>query len=247
MNFTDNTYRRATETEVFDLFCLPYAGGHKYSYRGYQDVMPSFIHMQTVEYPGRVGRMKEAPLSDIHDLVNEAYQQITPHIKSHDYAIYGHSMGGLMAYLLTHKLIANGFKKPVHLFITGTSGPSAMSRFDKIRHKLPHDEFIAEMKILDGIPEEILSNPELLGFFEPILRADFQACETYKYVPVEPLDIPITVITGSEEDMKTEDIRLWQTETTAPTKFVQLPGKHFFIHKYPFEIVQIIAKTLKLK
>lgn len=230
--------------KTINLFCLPFAGGHKYSYRDYQENAPANIKVIPLEYPGRVGRIQEAPIHDIRLLTDYVYQQIAGRVHEHDYAIYGHSMGGLIAYLLTQKIIENKLKPPVHVFITGTSGPSANSRFEVIRHKLPKDEFLQEMKELDGIPDAILENEDLLAFFEPILRADFEACETYKHIESAPLDVPMSVITGTEEDMTEEDIHLWQNESTYKIDFKQLPGKHFFIFHYPMEIMEIISNTL---
>lgn len=230
-----------------NIFCLPYAGGNKYSYREFVENAPSFLNIITLDYPGRVPRIKEPLLSNIETLVNDLYKQIKNKVDQKDYAIYGHSMGGLIAYLLTRKLIENNHKAPLHLFITGTSGPSASSRGEKMRHLLPKEEFLQEMKDLDGIPDEILQTEELLSFFEPILRADFKVSENYVYENYDPIDIPITVITGMEEDMELDDIYLWQKETKSVVDFRQMPGKHFFIFKYPVEVVEIISKKISIK
>jgi surfactin synthase thioesterase subunit len=225
-----------------NLICLPFAGGNKYSYRTFESIAPEFIKMHTVEYPGRGQRMHQPLLTDINSLVIDVYDQIRHLLDKRSYAIYGHSMGGLIAGLLTRKIIDNGHRLPLHVFITGTTGPSASSRDEKIRHLLPKNEFIQELKALNGSPDEILSDPELLDFFEPILRADFQASETYAHTPAPPMKIPFTVITGTEEDMKIEDIHLWQEETTQTIDFRRFPGKHFFIYDYPEEIMKIISK-----
>ncbi len=229
------------------IFCLPYAGGNKYSYRQFEEIAPSFLKLITLDYPGRVPRIKEPLLHDILELVEDSYKQIVNKIDKNDYAIFGHSMGGLIAYLLTRKLIENNHKAPLHIFITGTSGPSSPSRGDKKRHLLPPEEFLQEMKDLGGMPDEILETEELLTFFEPILRSDFKACETYIHDIKDPFDIPITVITGTEEDMELEDIHLWKKETKSEIEFRQLPGKHFFIFNHPDKIVDVISKKLSGK
>jgi surfactin synthase thioesterase subunit len=155
-------------------------------------------------------------------------------------------MGGLISYLVARKLIEDNRKPPLHLFITGTSGPSALTRSSKNRHLLPKEEFIQELKDLDGIPDEILKNEELLSYIEPILRTDFKTCETYQHQESAPLNIPFTVITGTEENIDMADIQLWQKETDHHVDFRQIPGKHFFIFKYPRVIVDIISKKLSV-
>ncbi|MEO6220985.1 MAG: alpha/beta fold hydrolase [Ginsengibacter sp.] len=229
---------------ALNIFCLPFAGGNKYSYRDYKEIAPSFINFISLEYPGRGARIKEPLISDTHALVNDLYNKIAQNIDDCDYAIYGHSLGGLVAYLLTRKLIENNHKPPVHLFISGTTGPSSASRGEKKRHLLPKPDFIQELKDLHGMPDEILENDDLLDYYEPILRSDFKASEVYVYKNDDPLDIPITVITGTEEDMEIADIELWQKETTQTVDFKRLPGNHFFIYNHAQAIIRIISKKL---
>jgi len=231
---------------TINLYCLPFAGGNKYSYQKYNEKAPSFLNIIPIEYPGRGARMKELLIADADLLVDDLYNQIRKNASDTDYAIYGHSMGGLIGYLVARKLIENNHKPPLHLFITGTCGPSSAARSAKNRHLLPKDEFIEELKNLDGIPDEILQNDDLLSYIEPILRADFKTCETYKYQDQPPLNIPFTVITGTDEEMTSEDIQLWQKESDYAVDFRQIPGKHFFIFKYPRVIVDIISKKLSV-
>ena len=231
---------------TINLYCLPFAGGNKYSYQKYIEKAPSFLNLIPLEYPGRGARMKEALISDSDVLVNDLYNQIKKNANDTEYAIYGHSMGGLIGYLLSRKMIENNHRPPLHLFVTGTCGPSSPARSAKNRHLLPKDEFIQELKNLDGIPDEILENEDLLSYIEPILRADFKTCETYAYQEQAPLNIPFTVITGTDEEMTSEDIEMWQRESETPVDFRQIPGKHFFIFKYPRVIVDIISKKLSV-
>jgi external thioesterase TEII len=227
-----------------NLICLSFAGGNKYSYRSFYENAPSFLNIITLEYPGRGSRIKEKLISDIHLLVNDLYKQVKAFAGNERYAIYGHSLGGLVAYLLTLKLLDNNHNKPDHIFITCTTGPSAPSRLEKKRHLLPKNEFIAEIKDLGGMPDEILQSEDLLNFLEPILRNDFQISETYTYEDHAPLNIPLTVITGTEEDMENEDILLWQKETYLPVDFKKMPGGHFFIIEHSGEILEIILKKI---
>ncbi|MEO6637124.1 MAG: thioesterase domain-containing protein [Ginsengibacter sp.] len=229
-----------------NIFCLPFAGGNKYSYREFKKRAPSFLNFISLEYPGRGGRIREPLLSDTQALVNDLYKEIEPMVDANEYAIYGHSLGGLMTYLLTRKLVENGHRPPLHLFVTGTTGPSSLSRIEKKRHLLPKAEFIQELKDLKGMPDEILASDELLEYCEPILRSDFMASEKYIHEECEPFDIPITVITGHQEEMESTDIALWQKETIRPVDFKKFPGNHFFIYQHIPAIIQIISNKITL-
>ncbi|HEY0055302.1 MAG TPA: thioesterase domain-containing protein [Pedobacter sp.] len=227
-----------------NIICLPFAGGNKYSYRTYSEKAPAILKFSTLEYPGRGARMKESLIFNLEDLVDDLYGQCISQINSDNYAIYGHSMGGLLSYLLTKKIIKNGLKAPRHLFITGTLGPSAPSRLEKKRSLMGKEDFLQEIKDFGGMPEEILQNDELLDFFEPILRADFTVSESYRHTLTSPFDIPMTVITGSEEDMEIDEINLWQQETTEPIDFKVLSGGHFFIYEHVESLLYIMATKL---
>lgn len=226
------------------LFCLPFAGGNKYSYRDYEAKAPPFLKVTPLEYPGRGSRAQERLLFSMEEIVEDLYRQIKDIVNGEKYAIYGHSMGGIVCFLLTRKLMQHNHTPPLHVFITGAMGPSATSRSDKGRHLMGKEKFINEVKNMDGIPEEVLAHEELLDYFEPILRADFMVTETYIYTDARPLPIPFTVITGTEEKMDPADIRLWQKETTLPVDFRKIPGKHFFIFRNGLDIVKIISEKL---
>lgn len=226
-----------------NLFCLPFAGGTRQSYREYKTRFPAFVRFIVMEYAGRGSRIREALQTDIRTIVNDLYHQMVDNLEE-DYALYGHSMGGIVAYLLARKILDNGFRPPLHLFITGTSGPSSVSRREKNLHLLDKAEFLEEVAKLRGLPEEILADSEFMDFFEPVLRADFAANETYSYEEKEPMDVPITVITGTEEEMKKVDIHLWQKESSHKVDFRVMRGHHFFIYSNPVEIVNIIVRKL---
>jgi len=230
--------------EKTELICLPFAGGNRYSYRLYNEAASPSLKMIPLEYPGRGSRLDAAFITDIDCLVEDLYQQARSVMSFQRYAIYGHSMGGLLACLLARKMIENNEVPPLHVFITGTIGPAAVSRMNSKRHLLGKEEFIKELRRLKGIPEEILDNKEMFYFLEPIIRADFRICDEYVYKEQPPLHIPFTVITGTEEEMKTEDIQLWQKETEHIIDFRQIPGYHFFIFDHPAVVMGIISDKL---
>ncbi len=156
---------KAWQMRSINLFCLPFAGGSKYSYREFEEKAPAFLTIIPLEYPGRGSRIREPLLKDIHALAEDMYQQTKDELDKNRYAIYGHSMGGLLACLLIRKIIANGHRPPLHLFVTGTKGPSARDKDDKKRYLLDKEEFIEELKRLKGSPEEILEQPGAPGLF----------------------------------------------------------------------------------
>ena len=80
----------------------------------------------------------------------------------------------------------------------------------------------------------------------PILRADFQMNETYKYTPEPALECPIFVFYGSRDELTTyNEAVAWREQTTRAFRLRTLPGGHFFIKEAPALFWQILAYDLR--
>ena len=223
------------------LIVLPFAGGNSYSYK---DLFPKWETNYDIicpEIPGRGLLAGEPLLGDLHEITDFIYSQwITPQNLTKKYVLYGHSMGALLAYLLLQKINQNQLPLPAHVIVSGRTGPSIPK--EEILHSLPSSDFWEKLQKLGGIPELILSEKELREYFEPILRSDFKAVETYSYTPVPPIDANITVMYGSEENMKSESLLTWEKESTRPVNFIEMPGNHFFIYENIDEITSCFSE-----
>ena len=226
-----------------NLICFPFAGGSAYSYAAFQKFTPNNIRLITVEPPGRGKRIDQPLLSNINAIANDVFLQVKPMLKE-PYAFYGHSMGTIVAYLITKRIASEGLPQPMHLFVSGRMGPSAKDNEPPIYH-LPPDEFRKELKAIGGIPDEFLADDNLMNFFEPILRADFRSNELYEYETITtPFDVPVTVMIGKEEKITEEEAMTWQLETTKPINLHWFSGGHFFILDHAAEIMRIVGQTL---
>jgi len=227
-----------------NLFCFPFAGGSRYSYNVYLKLARSGLNMIPVDYPGRGIRIRETPLTDLTLLVEDCFRRIKNDLNE-PYALYGHSMGAIVSYLLVKKIIREGFVPPVNLFVSGRGGPSVVHP-DLGRYKLPTREFRAFLSNMGGESDEVLNDEDLMSFFEPIHRADFEALETYCYEAGEPFDVPITVMIGEQERIPMDHAGAWQKETRAGVEIRTFPGRHFFILQHAGEIVRIFEQKLQV-
>lgn len=224
-----------------NVFCLPFAGGSRYSYNILFKYATS-LKWIPLEYPGRGARVREEPMKDLNAIVRDIFGQIKGNLNT-PYVFYGHSMGAMVAFLLTKEIERNSLPMPLHLFLTGRGGPSIKDN-EPPRYLLPKDQFAQKLRELGGSPEEILNSTMLMEFYEPILRADFEALETYQYESTTPVDVPISVTIGLEERVSYDEALAWQLETFYPIEVKQFPGKHFFILDYPMEVVKTIVTPL---
>lgn len=208
------------------IFC-PYAGSSKYSFQQFN----TQANITVIEYPGHGKRIREELLTDIDLIVHDAFTSIKNIIATkHPYIIWGYSMGALVGYRICQEIQKHNMPQPVKLVACAKTAPS-VKRSKLISH-LDDLQFWSEIKAMGGISEDILSHPELMSFFLPILRADIFAVEQFEYHKTEKLNIPIDIFYGDTEDITEKDLVEWQSETTKQIHITQLHGNHFFIFKY---------------
>jgi medium-chain acyl-[acyl-carrier-protein] hydrolase len=210
------------------LFCLPYAGGLATVYRPWAARLPPDVDLCAVELPGRGARLKESPVRDLTALVDAAVEGLRPAL-DRPFALFGHSMGALVAFELARRLGAQGLA-PRHLFVSGHAAPH-LPGVEPPMHPLPDHEFIERLRGLNGTPLEVLQHPELMEMMLPILRADFTACERYVPAPAPPLEVPISAFGGTDDpDVSQERLDAWRPYTSRRFIARRLPGDHFFLN-----------------
>ncbi|MGH9237572.1 MAG: thioesterase II family protein [Vicinamibacterales bacterium] len=211
------------------LFCFPYAGGGAGVFSGWSKRLPRRVEVCAIELPGRSTRLSEPPWRRLPELA-DAIAAVLRGSLDLPYAIFGHSLGGVLGFEVTRRLTALAAPPPIHLFVSGCRGPQAMDR-ETTKFDLPADEFLAELRRLDGTPAEALSNAELMRTMVPILRADFEMLDTYVYERMAPLRLPLTVFGGLDDpEVSAAQLDAWRLETTGRIDVRMLPGGHLFIN-----------------
>src|ERR1700738_4611092 len=106
------------------LFCLPYAGGSEVIYYKWKKYLHPSIQLIPIQLKGRGKRFSEIFYENIEEAVDDIFENVKDKIVDDDYAIYGHSMGSLLAYELYYKISKLNLKKPKHIFFSGYKAPS---------------------------------------------------------------------------------------------------------------------------
>jgi surfactin synthase thioesterase subunit len=222
------------------LIALPFAGGNETSYERFRPYLPEGWELVSFALPGKGSRIHEPLLSDIHAIVSVLAEQMEQHTQR-PYALYGHSMGAMLAHLLIHRTAAAGRPLPKHLFVSSFPAPS--HHHDRHRGQMTDTQFIDHMKRLGGLPPAVLEEPKLLSLILPMLRADIAAIDGYRYIAEEPHSVSITAMFGSQEQALVASIRDWQAETTQPIRIQRFDGDHFFIYPHAEAVVRLITGT----
>jgi medium-chain acyl-[acyl-carrier-protein] hydrolase len=227
------------------LFCFPYAGGSAAAYNKWRQYLDKHIELFPVELAGRGKRIYDPLYQSIEEAVEDVYQRISPELSKGPYAIFGHSMGGIIAYEIAYRIRDNHLPAPLHLFFSGRGAPNVPDEEEEIWYNLPDDEFKEKIIELGGTPKEFFDHPELLEVLLPMLRSDFKIAETYQHDgEVKPLDHDITVFIGKEENVNADQMHGWREHSQQMCTLHYFAGEHFFIHEHTEKLVKIINKTL---
>jgi surfactin synthase thioesterase subunit len=226
------------------LLCFPHAGGSAFVFRDWpRDVSPA-IDVVPIQLPGRAERLSEPPFRRVPALVEAARAALRP-ILDRPVALFGHSVGGAIAFELACVLEREHGRPVEHLFIAGRGAPDCPMRRPPIAH-LPPNEFVAAVRQLQTVPGHVFDHPDAIDLFMPILRADLELSETYAYVPGRRVGCPITVFGGHDDPWaRTEDLEGWQRHTTRDCQVHLLPGDHFFVSRARVDILRVIERRLR--
>ena len=226
------------------LFCFPHAGGAASLFRLWHTGLPASVEVCGVQLPGREARWREEVFTDVDTLLGVLVPALAP-LLDLPFALFGHSMGAVLAFELARELRRRGMPAPLHLFLSGHRAPQTPEGRFNI-HQLPDAEFLEQIVMrYDGIPKIILEEPELLRIYLRALRADFALLETYPYRAEPPLGCPLSVVNSLDDPSVTlEELVAWREQTEDFFRLELLPGAHFYFHKDPAQLLRSLARDL---
>lgn len=225
------------------LFCIPYAGGGASVYRTWQGSFPADVEVCSVQLPGRENRLMEPSFSSMVPLV-EALAAALEAALDRPFALFGHSMGGLIAYELARSLQEKYGKKARHLFVSACRAPEVPDPIEW--HRLGDKELMAELRQVPGFPAEVLEHAELMQVVLPIVRADSAVTETYAYRQVPPLDIPLTVFASEQDELiSMASVEPWRNHAGAAFDMNLIDGNHLFIQQQAPRVIRVILEKLR--
>jgi medium-chain acyl-[acyl-carrier-protein] hydrolase len=225
------------------LFCFPYAGGSAPVYHKLARALPDDIEVHCLQPPGRGFRLREPALTELHALVAAIDGVLAPRL-DRPFALFGHSMGALVAFELTRRLRAGGGPQPGHLFASAAPAPQ-VARPRLVSTALEAPAFWAAVNQLYGTPAQAAVDPALLELAVPPLKDDFRILLGYRYQPGPPLAQPITAFIGSADPMvERSGAEAWREQTTSVFALHDIPGPHLYLRDAPPPLPALVTAAL---
>jgi surfactin synthase thioesterase subunit len=154
-------------------------------------------------------------------------------------------MGAAVAYEVARRFSASGTGGPACLIVSGRRAPG-LDGNHRLLSALPDGEFVAEVARLNGIPPEVLSEPELLSMLLPTLRADYELAETYQPLAGDRLDCPVVAYMGtSDPEVQYPEMLAWREVTTSGFSVRAFRGDHFYLKGGRPDVLNAIREDLE--
>lgn len=225
------------------LFCFPHAGGGPAFFRSWRDQLAPEIAVRRVLLPGREWRLEEPPFRHICELLGPLCAALEPHLDQ-PYALFGHSMGAIVAYEVARWFSRSPQRGPRCLIVSGRRAPGLAS--SHLLSGLPDDEFVAEVGRLNGIPPQVLGESGLLEMVLPALRADFELAENYQPLPGGRLDCPVVAYLGTDDpEVDSDGMLRWREVTTGEFSLRAFRGDHFYLKEGRPDVLSAVRDDLR--
>ncbi|MEV5886015.1 alpha/beta fold hydrolase [Streptomyces sp. NPDC052020] len=224
------------------LLCFPHAGGSASAYLRLARSLAPGIEVLAVQYPGRQDRRAEPCPDSVETLADDLFAAVRHRVDAST-ALFGHSMGAVLAFELARRLERDAGVRCARLFASGRRAPSRFR--DDSAPAASDASMLAEMRALGGTDLRVLQDEELLVAALPALRADYRAIGTYRADDDAAVGCPVTVLVG-DADPKTslDDARAWSAHTTAESEVLTFSGGHFFLDAHHDAVVDIVTARL---
>ncbi|GAB2331678.1 thioesterase domain-containing protein [Streptomyces griseoincarnatus] len=224
------------------LFVLHHAGGSHVLYRHWPAGLPDTWDVRLLDAPGHGFLLDQPQIADAGLLADFLLRHIEPEL-NRPYALFGHSMGALLAYEITRRAVGRGLPWPVWVGVSARPAPQLVLPGRRY-HALPGGELRERLKDLGGTPDSVFDDPGLWDLFEPVIRGDLRLVETWRHTAgAGPLPVALSAYAGAE-DRHASPARMagWDEHSEHFLGLRSFDGGHFYFQGDPRPLLRRIEQ-----
>jgi surfactin synthase thioesterase subunit len=236
------TGRHAVGVPQVRLVCIPQAGAGAGAFSGWRAFVPEGVELAPVELPGRGTRYGLPMPEGCEALADALFEGLLPELDM-PYLLFGHSLGGALAYEVSRRVQRHGLRAPLATLVSGSRAPQVPS----LRTMSVVDDPTLQAWVArnGGLPDELLQYPSFVEEILRAMRADLRYAEEYLVPDPEPLAWPLHVFGGTEDEITPPDqLPRWRRCAAGEFSVTMLPGGHGFPHAAPGALLAAFRSAL---
>ncbi|MBO3751468.1 thioesterase [Streptosporangiaceae bacterium NEAU-GS5] len=212
------------------LICLSFCGGGTGPYRSWAALLDPGTDLALICYPGREGRFAEPYSRTWGELAADTAAAVRA-AADRPYVLFGHSMGGWMAFEVATRLEREGGPRPHALVVSACNAPhrglTERDRFPSTADT--DDDLIAWMRTGGLLPGYVTADPDMTEMAVDLMRADVAVRDTYHYTPGAVTTAPVQVLHGADDTVIDPAVAdEWAVVCRGGLTVTTLPGGHFY-------------------
>ncbi|MGP3987951.1 thioesterase II family protein [Streptomyces sp. 3N207] len=243
------------------LFCFHHAGAGALTFARWRRGFDPGVCVLPVRLPGRETRLREPRITDGVRLLDELDAQLGPLLEE-PYALYGHSLGALVAYRFAQRVRRAGRPAPVLVGLGACPPPHLPTPLTEQR-ELPDAALLAALDRYGTLPSYLFERPRWLRTLLSTMRDDLRLAASLRAVGGraargaagggavdggwdEPLDCPVHAFAGTgDEAAPAAAVAEWRRWVSGPFALHTVPGGHFFVRDTA--LPELLAAQLRLR
>ncbi|MGW1072812.1 thioesterase II family protein [Streptomyces sp. NPDC002537] len=212
------------------LICLGFCGGGTGPYHQWSTALPDHTALSAVCYPGREGRFLEDCAKDWDELAADATECVLSAVDG-PYVLFGHSMGGWMAFEAATRIERDGGPAPEALVVSSCNAPDrGLTPRDMFPAMQDTDaELLTWMKSNGLMPAHVLGDPDLEEMALELMRADIEVRDTFRHTPDAKVRASLQMLSATDDSVIEADAgEQWRALALGDYRHDVLPGGHFY-------------------
>lgn len=221
------------------LLIFHHAGGSSAAYYSWVSKFPAAVEVVLADLPGRASRFREDLLTDREEVI-AGLRRALEDCQDKPFSFYGHSLGGVIAYLLALEQEEHGKRLPEQLFLSGAQPYWSRQRIGGSDRA----SLVNYLRNMGGTPQIVFDTEEFLEMTLKVVRHDLQLLE-HPAPRMRPAPCPIYSFAGDADvSIPVQNVEDWRYWTTNHFENRVFAGGHFFISQYQDELIQDICRRM---
>ncbi|MEU3904805.1 thioesterase II family protein [Streptomyces goshikiensis] len=226
------------------LFCFHHAGAGTSGFARWQRVLGGSAEVVPVLLPGRDARFHEPRITAPERLFAELFDRLGP-LLDRPYALYGHSLGGLIGYHFARVVETAGLREPSRVVVGAVLPPHLPSPLLPAAFP-PDGQLLPWLVSYGALPAEALEGGPG-GIWQrrvlPTVRDDLLLGQALRALERTPLRVPLVAVAGLDDAIApTGPVGQWRHYSTAGFRLETVPGGHFFVRER--EVAQLLTGVM---